>query len=77
MIIALVLGTRPPQMARRNQAVILSALLAFLLRQVGRVVNVSFGWTTTVLLGKVPKSKSARLTGRRARDRGLARDGAA
>lgn len=36
---------------------VLSALLAFLGRQAGRVVNVVFGWTTTMLFGKVPSEK--------------------
>jgi hypothetical protein len=40
----------------------LQAILAFLLRSLGRILNTAFGWATTLLFGKVPASRQIYLS---------------
>ena len=42
---------------------ILAPLLAFIGRQVGRLVQMAFGWATILLFGRVPQSKQLLLAG--------------
>lgn len=41
---------------------ILQALLAFVFRSLGRILNTAFGWATTLLFGKVPAKKQIYLS---------------
>ena len=42
---------------------ILAPLIAFIGRQVGRIVQMAFGWATVLLFGRVPQSKQLLLAG--------------
>lgn len=41
----------------------LGGLFAFIGRQLGKILNVAFGWATTALFGRVPKDKAMYLSG--------------
>jgi hypothetical protein len=41
---------------------LLQALLAFVFRSLGRIVNTAFGWATTLLFGKVPAKRQIYLS---------------
>jgi hypothetical protein len=42
---------------------ILAPILAFIGQQIGRIVQMAFGWATVLLFGRVPQSKSLLLAG--------------
>ncbi len=47
----------------RRAVAILAPLLAFIGRQIGRLVQMIFGWATVLLFGRVPQSKQLLLAG--------------
>ena len=42
---------------------LIAPLFAFIGRQVGRIVQMAFGWATVLLFGRVPQSKQLLLAG--------------